>query len=38
LQIVLDSESIGKKLKARLLRGGAVTEAEVTVGERPHKG
>lgn len=37
LQLVLDSESIGKKLKARLLRGGNTMELEVTVGERPRK-
>lgn len=38
VQEVLDSGSVGKKLAARLLRGGALVELEVTVGERPRKG
>jgi S1-C subfamily serine protease len=38
LQAALDAESIGRKLKVRLLRGGEPQELEVTVGERPHQG
>ncbi len=37
VQDALDSDSIGKIVKARILRGGAVTELDVTVGERPRK-
>jgi S1-C subfamily serine protease len=35
VQEVLDAESIGKKLSARILRGGAARELEITIGERP---
>jgi len=38
VQHVLDSGSVGKKLSARLLRGGKLVDVEVTVGERPRKG
>jgi S1-C subfamily serine protease len=38
VQQVLDSGSVGKKVNARLLRGGKLVELEVTVGERPRKG
>jgi len=38
VQEVLDSGSVGKKLLARLLRGGKLVDVEVTVGERPRKG
>jgi S1-C subfamily serine protease len=34
---LLGSQSIGTKLKARILRGGEPVELEVTVGERPRK-
>jgi hypothetical protein len=32
---VLDSESIGKKLAARILRAGNTMDVELSVGERP---
>jgi S1-C subfamily serine protease len=35
---LLDSQSIGAKLKARILRGGEAMEIELTAGERPSKG
>lgn len=35
VQEVLDSESIGKKLTARILRAGNVIDVEVIAGERP---
>ena len=38
VQEVLDSGSVGKKLPARLLRGGKLVELEITAGERPRKG
>ncbi len=38
VQQVLDSGSVGKKVTARLLRGGKLVDVEVTVGERPRKG
>ena len=38
VQHVLDSGSVGKKLSARILRGGTLVDVEVTVGERPRKG
>jgi S1-C subfamily serine protease len=38
VQQVLDSGSVGKKVSARLLRGGKLVDVEVTVGERPRKG
>jgi S1-C subfamily serine protease len=38
VQAALDSSSIGKKLKARILRGGNAMELEITVGERPRRG
>ncbi len=38
VQELLDSGSVGKKLPARILRGGDLVDIEVTVGERPRKG
>lgn len=38
VQQVLDSGSVGKKVNARLLRGGNLVDVEVTVGERLRKG
>ncbi len=38
VQEVLDSDSIGKKLTARILRGGSAMELQITVGERPRRG
>jgi len=35
VQEVLDSESIGRKLTARILRAGNTMDVELTVGERP---
>ncbi len=37
VQKVLDSESIGKKLAARILRGGNAMDVELTVAERPSR-
>lgn len=34
---LLDSRSIGQKLRAKILRGGEPVEVELTVGERPRK-
>lgn len=34
---LLDAQSIGAKLKARILRGGEAMEVELTPGERPRK-
>ena len=38
VQEVLDADSIGKKLPARILRGGDAMELQITVGERPRRG
>ena len=38
VQDVLDSGSVGKKIAARVLRGGSLVNVDVTVGERPRKG
>jgi S1-C subfamily serine protease len=38
VQEVLDPDSIGKKLTARILRGGSTMEVQITIGERPRKG
>jgi S1-C subfamily serine protease len=38
VQRVLDSGSVGKKVNARVLRGGQLLAVELTVGERPRKG
>ncbi|MCC6774709.1 MAG: serine protease, partial [Gemmatimonadaceae bacterium] len=38
LLAVLSSEHIGTPLALRVLRGGALVEAAVTVGERPRRG
>ena len=38
VQELLDSGSVGKKLAARVLRGGNLVTVDVTVGERPRKG
>ena len=35
VHVLLDSQSIGAKLRARILRGGEPIEVELTVGERP---
>jgi S1-C subfamily serine protease len=37
VQEVLDSGSVGKKLTARVLRGGSPVSVEVTAGERPRR-
>lgn len=37
VQDVLDSESIGKKLAARVLRAGSTMDVELTVAERPSR-
>lgn len=37
LQTMLASESVGRSMKARLLRGGKLVELEVEVGERPQR-
>jgi len=38
IQEALGAGSVGKKLPARLLRGGKLVDVELTVGERPRKG
>ena len=38
VQEVLSSEPVGKKIRARILRGGNLTELEITIAERPRKG
>jgi len=35
---ILSSESVGKKLGARILRGGNSVEIEITIAERPRRG
>lgn len=38
VQSLLDPDRVGKPLTVQLIRGGAVTELTVTVGERPQRG
>ena len=38
VQGVLDPESVGKPLPARVVRGGQLQELQITVGERPQRG
>jgi S1-C subfamily serine protease len=38
VQDVLDSDSVGKAMPAKLLRGGNVLTLEVTIGQRPRRG
>jgi S1-C subfamily serine protease len=38
VQEVLSSESVGKKIQARILRGGNAVELDITIAERPRKG
>ena len=35
VQTALDSETVGKPVAARIVRGGKVIEVSITVGERP---
>jgi len=35
IQAALDSQSVGKPIVARIVRGGQVIELSITVGERP---
>jgi S1-C subfamily serine protease len=37
IQSVLDHESVGKPVTARIVRGGQVIELSITVGERPRR-
>jgi S1-C subfamily serine protease len=37
IQSVLDRESVGKPIAARIVRGGQVIELNITVGERPRR-
>ena len=37
IQSVLDGQSVGKPLAARIVRGGQVIELSITVGERPRR-
>jgi S1-C subfamily serine protease len=37
VQSVLDPGFVGKAVKATLVRGGALTEASITIGERPRR-
>jgi S1-C subfamily serine protease len=38
VQEILSSESVGKKVVARILRGGNPVEIEITIAERPRRG
>jgi S1-C subfamily serine protease len=38
VQEVLSSESVGKKVVARILRGGNPIDIEITIAERPRRG
>lgn len=38
VQGVLDPDSVGKPLNARIIRGGELREISITVGERPQRG
>lgn len=38
VQEVLSSEAVGKKILARILRGGSLVELPITITERPRKG
>jgi S1-C subfamily serine protease len=38
VQEVLSSEPVGKKIQARILRGGSPMEIEITIAERPRRG
>jgi len=38
VQEVLSSEPVGKKIGARILRGGSLVELAITIAERPRKG
>jgi S1-C subfamily serine protease len=38
VQNLLDPDSVGKPITARLVRGGTLQEISVTVGERPQRG
>jgi S1-C subfamily serine protease len=38
VQEVLSAEAVGKKIKARILRGGNPVEIEITIAERPQRG
>jgi S1-C subfamily serine protease len=38
VQEILGSESVGKKVVARILRGGSPIEIEITIAERPRRG
>ena len=37
IQSALGSESVGKPIAARIVRGGQVIEINITVGERPRR-
>jgi S1-C subfamily serine protease len=37
IQSALDSESVGKPIAARIVRGGQVIEVNIIVGERPRR-
>jgi S1-C subfamily serine protease len=37
IQSALDSQSVGKPIAARIVRGGQVIELNITVGERPRR-
>jgi len=38
VQEVLSTEAVGKKIVARILRGGNLVEVPITIGERPRRG
>jgi len=35
---VLSAEPVGKKIGARILRGGSPVDIEITIAERPQRG
>jgi len=38
VQEVLGSEAVGKKIGARILRGGNLVDLAITIAERPRRG
>jgi S1-C subfamily serine protease len=38
VQALLEAESVGKAVQARIVRGGALAELSITIGERPRRG
>jgi S1-C subfamily serine protease len=38
VQEILDADSVGKKMSAKVVRGGEVVALDITIGERPRRG